>query len=415
MSKQRDGVSPWLPKAGGGAPAGASSAPEARRLAAILDMIVDAVIATDEAGRITFMNRRAYSLSSWPLDMAFGEYEISDVLVFEDERGRPIDDPLTIAFRREQVTQAFDGARLVTSLGKIEVESTALLVTNERGECEGGLIVLRDVSEKRRLAEDVARAGRLASAGLHSAGLAHEINNALAALVSNLPYIAHQLEIVEGGLRGGEVDAATLLAQVQVTRQAVSDANEGARRIRDVVEQARHPARVRPPGHPSCDLPAVIETVLRFTAPVVRARARVRWTRVGQALVRADEGRLIQILINVLLNAAEAMPEGCPEENYIEVSVTREPGNWVVLVVRDNGFGIDEGVLPRIFEPYFSTKTARGGTGLGLSICRDLVRSMGGTIQAARPPGGGAQITITLPGAVARVAIRNGAVPSGGG
>jgi signal transduction histidine kinase len=259
----------------------------------------------------------------------------------------------------------------------------------------GGLLLLMAVSqewlrqaaqdeltqaERRKVAAEheaqLLRENRLASVGQLAAGMAHEINNPLCYLLANLDEIA-----------AAELDAPTA--------EAARDALEGARRVRTIVRDLKTYSRIDDEELASVPLERVIAAALRMVVGEVRHRAVLRTELASHPRVRANETRLGQILINLIVNAAQAFPQG-GRDNEIVIGLSEE-GDDAVLSVRDNGCGMSPEVLVRVREPFFTTKPVGEGTGLGLSVCDNLVRRFGGQLHIASVAGEGTTVTVRLP------------------
>lgn len=255
-------------------------------------------------------------------------------------------------------------------------------------------VVISDRTEARHAEQRLQLAARLETVGSLTAGIAHEVNNPLAYVSSNLS----QLEKLTAALTRPEVlhqlpqDVRWL---AEDGPEMVRDASDGMRRIADLVQRLRRFARDEPAlATPQrLDLAQVSRTALamaRVGAPPNAIRTRFR----ACPAVDAIESDLVQIAINLLVNAIQAA-EGDPR---IDLEVLPWDGGSALRVL-DRGPGIPEDALPRIFDPFFTTKLPGQGTGLGLSLSYDLARRHGGRLEAENRPGGGAVFTLWLPAA----------------
>lgn len=245
-------------------------------------------------------------------------------------------------------------------------------------------------TERTRLEE----ADRLALLGTLAASVGHEINNPLTYVIANLSLVLEQLT----------PDVAEPSDQTAMTVDAeaidyIREALEGAERVARVVEDMRALGQAGPQleAQPT-DVEATLDLAIRQTANQVRHRARLSKHFSGVAHVDGHSGRLCQVFVNLLLNAAQAIAPGQASRNEISVR-TRQQGDSVLIEVSDTGSGIAEHVLPNIFEPFFTTKRVGEGTGLGLSICRNIVRSFSGEMEVSSTPGLGTTFRVTLPAA----------------
>jgi len=253
------------------------------------------------------------------------------------------------------------------------------------------LAMARDVTQRKQLERQLIQADRLAALGTMAAGVAHEINNPLAYVMLNLEWIARKLPDV----MSAPESLPALLVMLEEARQ-------GAQRVSTIVRELRSFSRAEGETRRPVDLATIVQAVIKMVGNEVRHRARVTTSFESVRPVIANEARLEQVVVNLMLNAAQAMPEGRGEKNEISVTVREDGERRAILEVVDNGVGIPADVLPRIFDPFFSTKPVGVGTGLGLSICHGIVTSLGGQI-AAYSDGTGTTFRVVLPTSVALV------------
>jgi C4-dicarboxylate-specific signal transduction histidine kinase len=146
------------------------------------------------------------------------------------------------------------------------------------------------------------------------------------------------------------------------------------------------------------DVAALVESTLALARRSIEDRTRVTVDVSAAPRVRGDRARLSQVLLNLVLNAADAIEPDAPERNEIAIFATRDDGGRVVLAVRDTGSGIPADVMSRIFDPFFTTKPVGKGTGLGLAICQRIVSDLGGTLTVESTPGRGSTFRLVLRG-----------------
>jgi signal transduction histidine kinase len=239
------------------------------------------------------------------------------------------------------------------------------------------------------------RAERMASLGMLAAGIAHEINNPLAFTLSNLEHLEEQ--VLPGlGLPGG---------QHEEVRRLLSDARLGASRVRDIARQLKMFSRAGEDAQPApVEVHRVLETAINMVANELRHRARLVRDYSEPLVVEANEGSLGQVFLNLLVNAAQAIPEGNAEQQEIRIT-TRAHLQGAMIEVRDTGSGIPAELLERLFEPFFTTKPIGVGTGLGLSICHDIVTGFGGRMEVESQVGKGSCFRVILRGATLAPAV----------
>jgi PAS domain S-box-containing protein len=244
----------------------------------------------------------------------------------------------------------------------------------------------QDVTDRRQLEQRILVADRLASLGLLAGGVAHEINNPLA-------FMRGSLELLQSELRRTDVDPAQRVAG---TGECLEVLQHGIDRIARIVGELRLYAQGDPEQTGPVDLSRVVALATELTRNEVRHRARLTVELGDLPPVQGNEVRLSQVLVNLIVNAAQSIPDGACDENQIRIRAYRAPQGRVCIEVRDTGAGIPESVRHRIFEPFFTTKPGGAGTGLGLAICHGLVSSMGGEIEVQSEIGQGSSFRVLL-------------------
>jgi signal transduction histidine kinase len=254
----------------------------------------------------------------------------------------------------------------------------------------GDLLLAR---EHRELQARIAQTDRLTSLGTLAAGVAHEINNPLAYVLLDVDFARAEL----AQLLGDSGDA-----RAREVALALDRVSEGAVRIRDIVRGLKTFSRPESEVLAPLQVGRVLDGTLAMIENEIRHGARLVKEIEPVSDVVANEGRLGQVFLNLLLNALQALPEGRAEQNEIRV-VVRAAADRVVVEVRDNGAGIPASVQGRIFDPFFTTKPVGAGTGLGLSICHGIVTSFGGTLSVESEPGHGTVFRVELPATTSTV------------
>ena len=292
-------------------------------------------------------------------------------------------------------------AREVRMRGANGVEPV-LEITSLQVDFDGVPAVLtmgRDVTARKALEARLMFTDRMASIGTLAAGIAHEINNPLAYVMTNIEVLREEL---------GETAAPEL-------QEALSDASEGAKRIQSIVRGVKTFSRSDDDTSTPIDIHRAIESALRLAATELRHRCVVVKTLGDIPAVLGNEARLGQVFINLLVNAAQAMPERELEANQIRITTSTGPDGAAVIEIADNGHGMTPQVAHRIFEPFFTTKDVGKGTGLGLAVCHGIVERFGGRIAVDSTVGVGTTFRVTLPAAPAHLAVPRSPAPARAG
>jgi PAS domain S-box-containing protein len=258
----------------------------------------------------------------------------------------------------------------------------ASALRDETGAFRFALAVVEDVTAKKRLEAQLVLSERMASVGTLAAGVAHEINNPLAFILANLDYAV-------GELRSAAVDPDVV--------RALREARDGGLRVREIVRDLKAFSRADAEARETVDPRRVLQSALGLAHNEIRHRARLEVEMGEVPLVSASEHRLGQVFLNLLINAAQAIPEGSAPGNVVRAITSAAPDGRAVIEIQDTGSGIAPDVLPRIFDPFFTTKPVGVGTGLGLAICHGIVSGLGGEIRVDSAPGRGSTFRILLP------------------
>jgi len=256
--------------------------------------------------------------------------------------------------------------------------------------------------ERESLQARLIETDRLTSLGTIAASVAHEINNPLSYAIANLELVSSLLN--ENGSGHGLAAAGTPLAL------ALADSHEGLLRIRSIVRDLRTFSRPADDGIGPVDIERVLDSSANIVSSEVHHRARLVKDYGGVPRGLANEARLGQVFLNLIVNAAQSIPEGHPEANEIRLTTRHERGGRVSIEVSDTGEGIAPDLLAHIFEPFFTTKPLSKGTGLGLSICKSLVERLDGTLSVESIVGKGTVFRMSFP-ELPESADRSDAVP----
>ncbi len=248
-------------------------------------------------------------------------------------------------------------------------------------------VAVRDVTQRRRAAVQLSITHRAAALGTLAGGIAYEINNPLSWTLTNIQMAQDQLQRNFAGRRP--------LPEEDSVLHALEDSLQGGRQVMAIIKDLKTLSR-RDAEVGTTDLQAALDLACRITARQIEGRARLVRDYGHVPSVRGNAAELGQVLISLLTNAVQAIPEGRREHNRITVR-SRSRGGKVEVSVRDTGRGIPARDLPRVFDPFFTTRAKGEATGLGLSVSRSVVVGLGGTLEAESQEGQGATFTLTLP------------------
>ncbi|MRR58079.1 MAG: PAS domain S-box protein [Deltaproteobacteria bacterium] len=362
-----------------------SLAEERERLAVTLRSISEGVITTDMNGRIVFLNAAAGRLIGRSKEQAVGRLLSEVIHIIHEEGGTGnLDTLLDTTLTRNRMIELAAASTLVSLDGTTRIVSISVSPLHDRtGTISGVVLVLRDITEKKALENELFKVQKLESLGLLAGGIAHDFNNLLTAILGNIS-LAKCLTPPESTVRSrlDQAEKATDRA-ADLARQLLTFARGGvpvkksvapARLLTDSANFALHGANV------SCE----------FTLP------DTLWP------VEADPGQINQVVNNLVINAVQAMPDGgrihIRAENVLlskKGTIPLRSGRYVRIAVEDSGIGIPEEIRQQIFDPYFTTKPY--GNGLGLSTTYSIVRNHGGHITVESTPGSGTTFLVYLP------------------
>ena len=345
----------------------------ARRL---VDSFPDLILVLDTGARYTFISPRIREV------LGYGSGEDPEMQL--GGRTHPEDQPALRALFDEMIAgqQSFASleVRVRHKLGdwrRIRCNFSPLF--SEEGKIEGVVISGRDVTELKRLEEQLIQAEKLAAMGQMLAGVAHELNNPLTAILGVTELIKERKDLEQ-----------PLQRQLDLTHR---QARRAARIVQNLLEFSRPAAPQKKP----VDLNAVIERTLQLHEHSLR-RNNIEvdfHARAGIPEVIGDANQLIQVFLNLVSNAEHAIRE-IRDSGRIQIGLASS-GRRVSVTVQDDGIGVKAEAIPRIFDPFYTTKRPGGGTGLGLSICMSILREHGGAIEAEPLPAGGSAFTVYLP------------------
>jgi PAS domain S-box-containing protein len=349
-----------------------------------LASIGDAVVATDTRSIITLINRVAVELTGWSEQEAIGR-PIDDVFrICHEHTKQPVDSPIDKVLRHGTIVGLANHTVLMSRDGReIVIADSGAPIRAEDGTLHGVVLVFRDVSEQRRLEDEVMRTQKVESVGVLAGGIAHDFNNLLTGIMGNISL------------------AKRFAAPQERVVTRLTEAENACQRATALTHQLLTFARG---GTPVREMVSITELLTESATFAVRgSRVRIAFSIAEDIWPgNVDSGQISQVIHNIVLNAVQAMPEGGHIQIIVENSFVRagevpmlRQGRYVKLVIDDNGCGIPAEVLPNIFDPYFTTKTE--GSGLGLATSYAIVRKHDGYITVASKVGRGTTFVIYLP------------------
>lgn len=253
-----------------------------------------------------------------------------------------------------------------------------------------GALMTQAISQKKRDRERVQErelAQRLTTMGTLAAGVAHEINNPLSYVYSNLGLARELLDAQSTSISP---------ALYEELRELLSLTQDGVEQVRSIVSDLRSFTRPARDKGEIVDLLSVLDATVRMAQSQVKHRAHITREYAGVPPVHGSASRLGQVFLNLIMNAYQALPEGRASEHHIRISARAQDEEAIVVEIEDNGQGIPPQALSRIFDPYFTTRADEGGTGIGLALCRAIVLDMGGQIDVASKLDQGTCVRVTL-------------------
>jgi len=351
--------------------------------AALLDQTQDAVIVRDLQHRILYWNKGAERIYGWTAAEALGR------TVQELFHRDPASLQAAMETLLRQGTWSGESCHLTKTRSEVTIEGRWSLIRDEQGSPRSVLAVNTDVTERKRIEAQFLRAQRLESVGALAGGVAHDLNNMLAPIVMGVSLLKSE-ETDPDRLRTIELMERSALRGTNLVKQVLSftrgvDASRVPLHLREVVAEFSSFASTTFPKHVAVQVDIPDDT----------------WNVLGNST------QLQQVLLNLGVNARDAMPDGgtlriAARNRVVDTRPAGATGaiptgNYVVLTVSDTGTGMAPDVLGKIFEPFYSTKGKGEGTGLGLSTTRAIVRSHGGFIEVASTPGQGTVFQVSLP------------------
>jgi signal transduction histidine kinase len=369
---------------------------ETPRYPVIVSTMSEGLATLNEQGLISYCNARFAAILDAPLEQTLGSPISSLVPAAEQKRFQALIAAGTEGRSEGEFwLQAPDSGAPV--LVRLAVVSPAL------GGGQTHCLVMTDLTEQRRQDAAVAAeraqmqtrlllADRMSSLGTLAAGVAHEINNPLAYVITSLQLMSERVPGFAGPAPGIGSGPTEWLGR-QLDR-----AREGTERVRLIVRGLKAFSRADDETMGVIDPKRALDTSITLVQNEIHLRAQLVKDYDALPAVWANEGRLGQVFVNLLVNATQAIPAGAASDNEICVSGRADAEGRAVIEVRDTGSGIEADHMAPIFDPFFTTKPLNVGTGLGLSLCHAIIGSLGGQITVESKPGTGTVFRVVLPG-----------------
>jgi len=361
---------------------------EKERLAVTLRSIGDGVITTDTSGRVVLINKVAEQLTGWSQQEACGRPLGEVFQINSEETGQSSENPAEKVLRTGMINALDNHTVLIARDGTTRIiADSGAPICNSESAIVGTVLVFRDITEQRALETNLQRAEKLDSIGVLAGGIAHDFNNMLTGIIGN-------------------ISVAALHAKPDdLIHERLAEAEKAAFRARDLTQQLLTFAKG---GAPVKKTASIVE-LLTDSANFALRGSNVRCCfDIADGLWQGemDVGQINQVIHNLVINADQAMPDGgaifIDADNRVATGHDDLPlpqGNYIHIGIRDTGAGIPSEYLPRIFDPYFTTK--KKGSGLGLASSYSIIKNHNGCITIASKPGEGATFHIFLPASTA--------------
>ncbi len=359
---------------------------EKERLMITLRSIGDGVLTTDKKGNVILINNAAERIIEEEQENVFSNNIDEVISLFDINKKEPIENPVWRVIKTGEVIELEHDAILVTESGKQkDISATAAPIRDSIGNTIGIVLVIRDITERKKIERELHRTSKIESLGVFAGGIAHDFNNILTALIGNIS-LAREIIGPENSSYELLKDAENASLHAKNLTQQLLTFSKGSKPIRRSVSMVK---------------------LLRESSDFILSGSGIRCEyNISDDLWNAhiDAGQFTQVIYNIIINARQAMPRGgiirISAENYYLNENTGNnmqlnEGMYIKVSFRDQGKGIPQSQLKKIFDPYYTTKN--DGNGLGLSICYSIIKKHNGYITVESEPGKGANFIILVP------------------
>jgi PAS domain S-box-containing protein len=362
-----------------------SLASEKERLAVTLRSIGEGVIAVDNCGKITLINSMAESIVGLSSESAVGT-DLDDVFcLFNSSTGSRIENPANVSIKNREIVVFGHHTKIISKTGHEIFASITCSPIRDRGEnIIGAILAFRDMSEQKKIEEELLKISKLESLSLLASGIAHDFNNFLTGIVGNISL------------------AKMLASPDDEIHKILTSAEDISFQAKELTVQLLTFAKGSAANKKLADIGELLKNSISFMARGSNVKCEFNISdKLSPAEI--DASQINQVVSNLVINSIQAMPGGgtiTVDAKNISIDGEKLPltkGRYVKITFRDNGSGIEEKNLAKIFDPYFTTKAR--GNGLGLSSVYSIIKSHGGLITVDSKPGTGATFVIYLPAA----------------
>jgi PAS domain S-box-containing protein len=357
------------------------------RYRGLIDNAPIGIFACDAQGKVTMRNRRLLEIVGKPKD---APQQSENVLSHPLGIAAGVAETVKRCLARGEVVTAEH--RYTSTWGR--TADVRLLVAPIHGPSAvmtGALGLVEDITERRVLEEGLRRSQKLESVGQLAAGIAHEINNPMAFVRTNLAVLREEWHALQKALAATDADTA-LAERFGECEALIDESLEGIERTIAIARDMREFAHTGSDGRDALDLTQVLEACVRVASPHRRGATRIEEAYAELPPIWGSAGQLRQVFVNLLVNALQSVGQA----GNVRVE-TRLDGERAVVRVSDDGAGVRPEHRDRLFDPFFTTKPAGEGTGLGLYVSHEIVRGHGGEILLVSSPGSGATFEVRLP------------------
>ena len=371
---------------------------EKDRIEAMLKSIGDGVLVVDLKQKIVLINNAAERITGWTNEEAFGR-DAEDVFnIISEETREKVESPLITVFAKNSIVQLTSPTVLIRKGGgEVPISDSGAPIMDKEGRIMGAILVFRDVSDKKKgekekedLQSQLFQSQKMESIGLLAGGIAHDFNNLLQGILGYTSMIKERID--------SDDENYPHLSLIEVA----------AERAADLTQQLLSFARKGKYNIVSIDAKTIVDNVIGLTQRTFDKNIEIIKTFDTDLLsIPGDRGQVHQALMNVCINAREAMPKGgilsVSVQNLLIDETNRDeyrkaaPGKYVVFTIRDNGVGMDQETLSRIFEPFFTTRLPGKGTGLGLAMVFGVAQNHGGFVDVSSEVGKGSTFRLFFP------------------